>query len=152
MLTAIRQLGLDFLATELKAKGDFEDWYLEVRTSRPEEILSWLVESPEGAERYYVISADQKDSDLAILEVRDLKRNDFSKLPFNQGTGARSAALGPIVKRTFSAAKIGPTSGTQKTTLKSFESLGKSEQSFSPYFTEALDCFNSREVEEFSDG
>lgn len=141
MLTAMRQMGLDFLASELGAKGDLEQWYQDIRANAPEKILYWLVEAPDG-ERFYSLSADPKDDDIAVLEVRDLKKSDFTKLPFNQGTGARSAALGPIVKRTFSAKKIGPTSSTQKTSLKSFKKIAESGAPFSPYFDEAHDCFS----------
>ena len=68
MLTAMRQMGLDFLASELGAKDELESWYQEVRTNTPEKILSWLVEAPNG-ERFYTLSADPNDADVAVLEV-----------------------------------------------------------------------------------
>ena len=142
MLSEIRQIALCFLATELDATGDLESWYDELRTEAPEKLLAWLVESPEGAERFYTMRADSKDSNLAILEAHDLKESDFPRLPFNQGTGARSPALGPIIKRTYSPKKIGPTTTTQNNTLKSFQTISASDQDWSGYFDEAHGCFS----------
>ena len=142
MLTSIRQIALDFLAAELGASGDLESWYEDARADSPEKLLGWLVESPEGADHFYTIEADEADSEVAILKVHDLKESDFPRLPFNQGTGARSPALGPIIKRTYSPKKIGPTAKTQANTLKSFASIAATESDWSVYFNDAHDCFS----------
>ena len=141
MLNSIRQIALDFLASELDAKGDTDSWYSQLRRDNPEKILSWLVESPDGNEHFYTLTADKRDAELAILEVHELQQTDHRRLPFNQGTGSQSPALGPIIKRTIAKKGAGPTLKIQKTTLDSFKEIATQGKPWSYYFNNALNCF-----------
>lgn len=141
MLNAMRQLSLWMLADQLGAEGDAEEWYEEARKSHPDKLLTWLVEAPDESETFYTLQADQNDSSIAILEAHDLKESHRIRLPFNQPTGSQSAALGPIIKRTFANKKSGPSKKIQETTTAAFAAIAASNQEWSAYFAEAHDCF-----------
>ena len=103
MLSAMRRLALDSLYFELGEGTDDspEAWYRELRENDAAKLFPKLVEKSERIERVYVLSADPRDADTAVLEVRDfLPETDPLRLPFNQPSGSQSAALGPVIKRT----------------------------------------------------
>ena len=109
MINAMRQIALDHLYNKLGGNGDVETWYQNLRNSEMEKLLPYLIEAPRDsmAKHYYVIVPDPNDPDTAILEQRELKKEDTLRLPFVQSTGAQSPALGPIIKRGFQKGKGG---------------------------------------------
>ena len=141
MLDAMRQLSLWMLADQLGATGDVEQWYDEARKTRPDQLLTWLVEAPDDAEKFYTLTPSKSDASVAILESHDLKESHRVRLPFNQPTGSQSAALGPVIKRTFANKKCGPSKKIQDTTLAVFAAIAAGNDLWSPYFAEAHDCF-----------
>lgn len=150
MLEAMRQAALDMLCNELgnEAVADPEAWYHELRRKNAGTMFQWLIESSEKMDRYYTLRASHKDSQMAILEVHDFKIGDKLKLPFNQPTGAQSAALGPVIKRTWkqSEKRAGPTLKIQSTTLQAFNDISQEKNPWSAYFNEVADCLQRGKV------
>lgn len=143
MIEDMKKLALWMLTEESNlSTDDVEGWYSTLRSKSPDKLLPWLVEAPDNSERFYTLSADPNDETASILETHERKESDNFKLPFNQPTGSQSAALGPIIKRTFTAKKTGPSKKIQDTTLKEFSRLGETNLPWSHYFSEAVECFS----------
>ena len=145
MLEEMRDLALDFLWSQ-EGQGavpnNLNEWFKNMRVQKPEQIFPYLVEASENIEKYYTLSLDHDDSDLAILEVADFQKGDNRKLPFNQPSGSQSPALGPVIKRTYATGKgAGPTPKIQASTLKSFENLAQEDKPWSPFFQSAWQTF-----------
>lgn len=141
----MKQLALDFLWNQ-EGNGDQPDdiasWFTEMRKNNPGKIFPYLVEASDKIERYYAISADEQDQELAILEAFDFKEGDNLKLPFNRGSGPQSAAIGPVIKRTYDPKKgPGPSEKIQKTTLESFNEIAATNKSWSNLFKEAYEVW-----------
>lgn len=147
MLEAMSRLALDYLREKLPDDtGDKSrpwEWYLKIREHRPDLLLPYLVESAKDsmAPNYYVLREDPADSETAILEQKEFKREvDERRLPFVQSTGSQSAAIGPVIKRTYSKDKGGgPSSLIVGRTEKAFEEIGENDEPWSPYFAHAAD-------------
>lgn len=145
MLEEMRDLALDFLWSQ-EGQGEVPDnlseWFRNTRLKKPKQIFPYLVEASENIEKYYTLSLDPDDSDLAILEVADFQKGDNLRLPFNQPSGSQSPALGPVIKRTYATGKgAGPTLKIQASTLKSFEELAQADKPWSPFFQSAWQTF-----------
>ena len=145
MLPSMRDLALDFLWSK-EGKGDppvdLEAWFKHLRTIDPAKMFPYLVEASENIEKYYTLSPDATDPDLAVLEVADFQQGDNIRLPFNQPSGSQSPALGPVIKRTYTTGKgAGPTQKIQENTLKSFENLARENKPWSPFFLSAWQTF-----------
>ena len=145
MLEEMRDLALDFLWNQ-EGQGavpnNLNEWFKNMRVQKPEQIFPYLVEASENIEKYYTLSLDHDDSDLAILEVADFQKGDNRKLPFNQPSGPQSPALGPVIKRTYATGKgAGPSVTIQTRTLKSFEELAEADKPWSPFFESAWQTF-----------
>jgi CRISPR-associated protein Csh1 len=152
MLQQMRQVALETLASEFGATKESELWYEEARLSSADKLLKYLVEPPESEANFYTLRADPNDSETAILEQWQTKAEHLTKLPFNQPTGSQSAALGPLIKRTFANNTPGPSSKIQKTTLDTFDEIGGLGNSWSIYFAKASDCFNRKKLDNRVDG
>ena len=145
MLEEMKNLALDYLWSK-EGQGEVHDsldeWFRDIRAKKPEQIFPYLVEASDRIEKYYTLSPDSKDSGLAILEVADFQEEDNIRLPFNQPSGSRSPALGPVIKRTYGTGKgPSPTPKTQVSTLKSFENLAQENKPWSPFFASAWQTF-----------
>ena len=158
MLQAMRQLALDWLHQELNGGGqvDSEDWYQRLQEGEAFRIFPKLVEPLEKIERFYTLRPDPKDSDLAVLEVHDLRASDIIRLPFNQPSGSQGAALGPVLKRTAGdPAKrktAGPSPKIQETTLKAFDSIADAGFPWSSFFFRAAECFRRKRIHDMTCG
>jgi hypothetical protein len=64
-----------------------------------------------------------KEMKQEAAEEAERRKSHRDRLPFNQPTGSQSAALGPIIKRTFANKKSGPSKKTQGTTLAAFAAI-----------------------------
>jgi len=148
----MRQVALSWLWLKLDQgrNPDPERWYEEFRETSLSQMFPFLVEDQDskgsGSERprFYTLSPDPQDSEVAVLEVHELKSEDVVKLPFNQPSGSQSAALGPVIKRTPPAKKSdppGPSRKIQQTTLKAFLDISKSNAIWSPYFRLVWECW-----------
>ena len=145
MLEAMRDLALDFLWSE-EGQGEVPDnlnaWFKNMRAQKPEQVFPYLVEASENIEKYYTLSPDPDDADLAILEVADFQKGDNTRLPFNQASGPQSPALGPVIKRTYkSSGGTGPSPKIQASTLDNFEKLAREGKPWSAFFDVALQTF-----------
>ena len=145
MLEEMKNLALDYLWSE-KGQGEvpnnLDEWFKDIRAEKPEQIFPYLVEASEKIEKYYTLSPDPDDSDLAVLEVSDFQKRDNVRLPFNQPSGSQSPALGPVIKRTYATGKgAGPTIKIQASTLKSFETLAQENKPWSSFFESAWQTF-----------
>ena len=152
MLQQMRQVALETLASEFRATKESDQWYEEARATSADKLLKYLVEAPERDANFYTLRSDPNDSDTAILEQWQTKPEHSTKLPFNQPTGSQSAALGPIIKRTYANNTPGPSSKIQKTTLDSFGEIGSLQHLWSVYFADASDCFNRKKLDNRVDG
>jgi CRISPR-associated protein Csh1 len=153
MLEAMRRLALDYLWIELDGgkHPDPEAWYRELRQHDPGRLFPKLVEDVEESgntnrdtQRYYTLRADPASADTAILEVHEFQPGDAEKLPFNQPSGSQSAALGPVIKRTFKTKEAGPSVKIQETTLNAFAEIAGAKKSWSDYFQQAHSCFRRK--------
>ncbi len=142
MIDAMKQIGLWMLASECGSNTEEpETWYANLRTNQPDQLLTWLVEAPDDAERFYTLSPDANDDSVAVLEAHDLTPEHRIRLPFSQPTGSQSAALGPIIKRTFANRKTGPSKKIQDTTINAFKAISAGDQPWAEYFRDAHACF-----------
>ncbi len=151
MLEAMRHLALQFLHDKMSGglNETPETFYNRIRSSEPERLFPFLVEDidlegrGEGKARYYTLRPSDDDLQIAILEAIELKESDIRKLPFNQPSGAQSAALGPVIKRTAPTGKKprGPSPKIQHTTLKAFKEIGEVGESWSAYFASVHECW-----------
>ena len=152
MLQQMRQVALETLASEFQSTKESEQWYEEARASSADKLLKYLVESPESEANFYTLRSDPNDAETSILEQWQTKPEHLTQLPFNQPTGSQSAALGPLIKRTYANNTPGPSSKIQKTTLDSFGEIGSLTHLWSIYFAEAWDCFNRKKLDNRVDG
>jgi CRISPR-associated protein Csh1 len=159
MLEAMRDLALDFLHGKLggPASESSEAFYRRVRAESPERLFPYLVEKGEKEAKssptskskqkpqphYYTISPHADDTSIAVLEIRDFIAGDGLKLPFNQPSGPRSPALGPVIKRLAkSGGKLeSPKLATQKSTLNQFLTISNTGAVWSNYFREVYSCW-----------
>ncbi len=152
MLDKMRQLALARLCESVKVEGceDPEIWYRGLRAKHLEELFRFLVEDVGEDEvtdekpHYYTLEADPNDDAVAVLKPHDLTNEAAARLPFNKPSGAQSAALGPVIKRSApSKTKMaGPSAKVQKTTLDEFVKIAQAKKPWSWYFREAHACWN----------
>jgi CRISPR-associated protein Csh1 len=150
MLEAMRELALEYLRNRLGGpdKETAQQRYDRVRAADPVTLFPFLVEASnegeEGLTRYYTLSADPDDTEVAVLVPAELKHGEGWRLPFNQPSGSQSAALGPVIKRTAGAKgkPPGPTEKIRDTTIKAFREIGGAGQPWSPFFTAVAGCWS----------
>lgn len=153
MIDQMPDFSLEWLKSRIDPKSPLaaEAWYRALREDAPQRLLPYLVEPVDdtgGDERYYTLSADPSEPDLAVLEVHDLKPGDGAKLPFNQPSGSQSAAIGPVIKRTApaSAKPAGPSQKIRDTTLKAFSELAVSGAAWAGYFGRVAECWSRKRL------
>jgi len=136
MIEAMRRVGLLYLQHKCGDEGQMSD----LRQSHQGEVFSCLLEPSEKIQRVYILTLS--DDDLVKMRVEDLDDRKRKLLPFVKPTGSQSPAVGPVIKRTTKGKKynktVGPTGKIQKTTLKSFDELSKSKDSWHAYFAYIL--------------
>jgi CRISPR-associated protein Csh1 len=152
MIDLMREVALEWLKEKLEPNSTrpAAEVYDAIRRDRPTLLFPYLVEQVEGADarRYYVLAADPKDVDTAILDAREMRPGDGGNLPFNQPSGSQSAALGPVIKRTApaKAKEAGPSAKIRETTLKSFARLGEESTPWADYFREVHLCWTRKRL------
>jgi len=150
MLKIMQNLALCHLWKELEGNkpppDDLQMWFINEKENDPGKFFSYLVE-PEGKiEKYYTLSAHPDKSAVAVLESADigsLEGNSAIRLPFNKPSGPQSPQVGPVIKRTYSKQKgAGPSLKILKSTLKNFQKIHESGNSWAVYFNNVNDVFN----------
>lgn len=140
MLGAMRTLALDYLFQEL-GEGDPPDeldtWYQELRTKSPEKLFHFLVEDSGKIEKIFIIYRPD-GRDYAELQVSDMSPKISPYLPFVKPSGSQGAQIGPVIKRTYTKMKVGPSSKILNTTMKYFNELAESGKPWAGYFQEIV--------------
>jgi CRISPR-associated protein Csh1 len=106
------------------------------RLHRTPGLNRYLVEASEKIKRAYLLIPDEKDRELVRLEAFELDEETGERLPFIKMPGANSPALGPVLKRTFNAAKKepSPSSRTVQSSLDAFAAIAEQEGIWQSYF------------------
>lgn len=140
MLDAMRILALDYVhhkSKESEMTEDLEEWFYNKKTHDPTEIFPFLIESSEQVGQIYVLS--QEGSELAGLQIEEMRTGLQKALPFIKPTGSQSAQIGPVFKRSYIKAKgAGPSAKIINTTMKYFHQVAESSKPWSTYFAEIL--------------
>lgn len=151
MINDMRQLALDYLIQEL-GEGEIpenqENWYSKLCVDSPGKLFPYLVEDSGKVDKVYIIM--QLEDGLAGVIVQDVVPGDKGggcpayKLPFIKPSGSQSAAVGPVIKRTYSKEKGGgPSEKILATSINYFREIAKAKKPWSPYFEQVLqvlDC------------
>lgn len=147
MLEAMRSLAIDYLFKQIgegDMPQDLNKWFQTVRQDQSGDILPFLVEAGEKIDRVYVLMPDAEDVNLVHLEAEDFTFEKQKKIPFVKPSGSQSAAVGPVIKRTFKAKEkeAGPSSKIIKTTKEYFETIAKSDKPWGNYFKDIVSILN----------
>ena len=142
MIDAMRILALDYLFDKLGDKTNppenLEKWYQELRTSHPELLFPFLVESVHDIEKVFILKKDFDENTLRLV-VEDITEEKAKWLPFMKPTGSQSAQIGPLIKRTYSKVNgAGPSPKIIKTTMEYFKIISQTDKPWSRYFDEIV--------------
>ena len=131
------------------APDSLMDWYLRFERDHPERLAPLLVEpiNEEKIPVYYTLEAHPTDADTAVMRVSQVTDDAKKGLTFNQASGPRSPAIGPVIKRTRTKEKIAPTTVTVNSTLRSFHSIADAQQPWSPFFAQAHEVWSRSKLE-----
>ncbi len=150
MLQDMRRLALDYLNQELHSDDgdpDVEGWYRHLHATDKARLFPYLVEPGERVPQVYIL--EQIGRDLLGIQVQDVVSSSSgsgcpaSALPFLKPTGSQSAAVGPVLKRTYSRDKGGgPRAKINRTTMQSFRELAQSQNAWGSYFREVLEILD----------
>ena len=137
MLAAMRELAL----LELNRRcGESGIGLGNIRDRHGEQLAPLLVEAAEKIPRVYLLQAQPGEPGIVRMWAEDLDDTKRQRLPFNKPSGAQSAALGPVLKRTSKPKDrppCGPSLKIQNTTAKDFMAQADSGAIWSSYFREA---------------
>jgi len=150
MLVTMQNLALCHLWKELEGNkpppDDLMMWFINEKENDPGKFFSFLVEPTGKIEKFYTLSAHPDNDAMAVLESADigsLEGNSAIRIPFNKPSGPQSPQVGPVIKRTYSKQKgAGPSLKILKSTLKYFQKLYESGNSWAEYFETINDVFN----------
>lgn len=157
MLEEMRSLALDFLFKSLGTgdpPSDLHKWFRQIRQEKSSALLPFLVEAGDKIERVYILrpnkrdGSQQREADSIILDAEDFTKDKQSRVPFVSLSGAQSAAVGPIIKRTFKVKekKPGPSPKILQTNLKFFKEVSQSGKLWSDYFKEIVEILNAKQL------
>lgn len=149
MIWDMRILALDYLKAELDPYNteDGETWYAKFRQTHKSQLFPYLVESAGKVSQVCIIS--ESEPGIARISIQDVVSSgsggcQISALPFLKPAGAQGAAIGPVLKRTWSKDKgPGPTDKILKTTLQSFERKAQEDTPWASYFQDIVDVLQS---------
>lgn len=120
-----------------------------LRQTHGERLAEYLVEAGEKISKVYLLQAIGPGT--VRMWAEDLDDRKRRRLPFNKPSGSQSAAIGPVLKRTFkrdARPPYGPTPKIQKTTQESFEVLSKETTFWAPYFGDVCEVlFRARTLQ-----
>ncbi len=145
MLMELRTLGLDYLKQELDPDKaiDSELWYQNLRKTNRAALFPYLVESAGKVSQAFVL--DDVGNGIVKMAPYDVVKDTLSggclesAFPFIKPSGSQSAAIGPVIKRTWSKENgAGPSEKITKTTIKTFEEIAQSEAPWASYFGDVV--------------
>jgi len=150
----MQNLALCYLWKELEGSksppDDLRAWFINAKENDSGKFFVYLVEPAGKIEKFYTLSADPDNSNIAVLESADidsLDGNPAIRLPFNKPSGPRSPQIGPVIKRSYSAKKgSGPTLQILKSTLSNFEEISNSTNPWADYFLQVHTIFNRKQI------
>jgi CRISPR-associated protein Csh1 len=151
MLEAMRELALLELNRRCETQG-FE--LSEIRAQHGEHLTPLLVEDSEKIPRVYLLQATPEQPGAVRMWSEEVTSDKARRLPFNKPSGAQSAALGPVFKRTSKPKDnppCGPSVKILNTTAKEFEVFAASEYPWSHYFQEVCDLLFKSQVLHYAD-
>ena len=148
MLNAMRALAL----LDLNRRFGTQDQPLsELRKTHAGELAPLLVEAADKIAKVYLLQADPADPDVVRVWGEALTEEKAGLLPFNRPSGARSATIGPVFKRSWTpnkAPKYSPSDKTLNNTDAAFTSLAKGDTLWASQFAEVrLVLFAIRKLE-----
>ena len=136
MLDSMRELAL----LELNQRcGEKALDLSEIRARHSEHLTPLLVEDSEKIPRVYLLQAMPDQPGSIKMWMEEVTADKAQQLPFNKPSGAQSAALGPVFKRTSKPKDnppCGPSLKILNTTAKEFDTLAKMNAVWSSYFAE----------------
>lgn len=141
MLESMRQIALDFLFAKVGGRepcADLESWYETFAVKHPEELFPFLVEPSEKISEVVVLAPDASDSSRNTLMTLEITGKIGEMLPFMRPSGSQSPQIGPVIKRSFTNRKAGPSAKILQTTMKEFEEITAAEKPWSGYFKEIV--------------
>ena len=152
MLEIFQNLALCFLWKELEGNklpvDDLRLWFIKKKENDPGCFFSYLVEPGGKIEKYYTLSADHENDDVAILESADigsLEGQEARRLPFNKPSGPQSPQIGPVIKRSYNKG-AGPSLKILNSTIKAFIKKSDSKHDWSEYFREVVDVMQRKTI------
>ncbi|MFQ5780641.1 MAG: hypothetical protein ACE5HN_07630, partial [Nitrospiria bacterium] len=157
MLEEMRSLALDFLFKKLgngDPSPDLHVWFKQIREKKSSDLLPFLTEAGEKIERVYILRPNKADDDKrkkvdsVTLDAEDFTVGQQQRLPFVRPSGSQSAAVGPILKRTFKAKEkeAGPSPKILETTRRAFKELAQSGKPWSDYFKVIEDILDTKDL------
>jgi CRISPR-associated protein Csh1 len=154
MLEIMQNLALCHLWKELEDNkpppDDLRTWFINEKENDPSKFFSYLVEPAGKITKFYTLSAHPDNDDVAVLESADigsLEGNSAIRLPFNKPSGPRSPQLCPVIKRSYSKQKgAGPFLIILQSTLKNFQEISLSNNSWATYFKDINEVFNRKKI------
>ncbi|MBW2165766.1 MAG: CRISPR-associated protein [Deltaproteobacteria bacterium] len=154
MLELMQNLALCHLWKELEGNkappDDLRKWFINEKENDPCKFFSYLVEPAGKIKKFYALSAHPDNDDIAILESADigsLEGNSAICLPFNKPSGPQSPQIGPVIKRSYNKQKgAGPSLKILRSTLKNFQEISLSNNSWAAYFKDVNEVFNRKQI------
>ncbi len=155
MLESARKLALIYLWNQFNGRSasptDLSGWFVGERAENPQKFFPYLIEDTGKVEMVYVLTPSHLDCETVILEgvsIDQFMPRPSEKLPFNMPSGSQSAALGPLLKRSYSKEKgPGPSSKIVKTTLEGFEKKGREDSPWASYFKEISQILDRKKLQ-----
>jgi len=154
MLEIMQNLALCHLWKELEGNkpppDDLRTWFINEKENDLGKFFSYLVEPAGKIKKFYALSAHPDNKAVAVLESADigsLEGNSAIRLPFNKPSGPQSPQIGPVIKRSYSKQKgAGPSLKILKSTLKNFQEISLSNNSWAAYFKDVNEVFNKKQI------
>lgn len=144
MLDAMRALALDYLVKELNGSAindaEAEEWYKQLKHLEPRKLFPYLIEDSARIDKVFILEPESENCVRMVVQdvVEKGKGCTPDQLPFIKPSGAQSAQIGPIIKRTGAGKKVGPSEKIINTTMKSFQEIAKAGKPWSNYFSEII--------------
>ncbi len=155
MIAEIRDLALIYLNQKFNRDDDKFFSMSELRKLYAAELLPLLVEDAGKVARVYILS---RTANQSVVKMQMVELNsefvDAIHVPFVKPSGSQSAAVGPVIKRTFKPKVVppfGPAAKILASTLKGFQKQAETSSPWQAYFQEIVEILLGAKVLEFND-
>jgi len=149
MLEAMKEIALQYIATEILSEGipeNLSQWFINFNQTHPDQLLPYLIEDLGKIEKVYTISPDIHDSELVHLTVSELTEEKRNLFPFVKPSGSQSGQLGPVIKRSYTGNKAGPSPKIIKTTYDDWKGYSTSDDISTAYYEDILNILSRRKI------